>query len=169
MLAIGVLGIVLIVVAIVIIVGMVVLYFLGRKMQKKQAESEEQMKAAAQSMTFYIIDMKKMKLSEANLPKVVIDQTPKYARRAKMPILKVKVGPRVMSLICDPKVYETLAPKQEVKASVSGIYVSSAKRIRGPIVETDPKKRKEQLKEEKKAAKVAAKEKAAKEKNTKSK
>ena len=62
-----------------------------------------------------------------------------------------------MSLICDAKVFETLAPKQEVKASVSGIYVTSAKRIRGPIVETDPKKRKAQLKAEKLAAKEAAK------------
>ena len=62
-----------------------------------------------------------------------------------------------MSLICDANVFNTLAPKQEVKATVSGIYVTSAKRIRGPIVETDPKKRKAQLKAEKQAAKEAAK------------
>ena len=66
-----------------------------------------------------------------------------------------------MSLICDAKVYETLAPKQEVKATVSGIYVTAAKRIRGPIVESDPKKRKAQEKAEKKAAKEAAKNKKA--------
>lgn len=157
MLALSTFTIVLIVILAVLVIGIVVLYILGRKMQKKQEASDEQMKAAAQSMTFYIIDKKRMKLSEANLPKIVVDQTPKYARRVKMPILKVKVGPRVMSLICDPKLFDTLAPKQEVKASVSGIYVTSAKRIRGPIVETDPKKRKAQLKEEKKAAKAAAK------------
>ena len=98
-----------------------------------------------------------MKLTEAGLPKVVTEQTPKYLRRAKLPMVKVKVGPRVMSLICDAKVYDTLAPKQEVKATVSGIYITAAKRIRGPIVETDPKKRKEQEKAEKKAAKEAAK------------
>ena len=101
--------------------------------------------------------MKRMKFRDANLPKIVMEQTPKYARRVKLPILKVKVGPRVMSLICDPKVFDTLAPKQEVKAKVSGIYVTSAKRVRGPIVETDPKKRKEQEKAAKKAAKAAAK------------
>lgn len=162
MLALGTFGIVMIVILSILVIGIVVLYILGKRMQKKQEASQAQIESSSQSMTFYIIDMKMMKLTEANLPKVVIESTPKYARRMKMPILKVKVGPRVMSLICDPKVYNTLAPKQEVKASVSGIYVNSAKRIRGPIVETDPKKRKAQLKEEKKAAKTKAKEAKAK-------
>lgn len=159
MLAISTLGVVLIVVIVVFIIALIALYILGRRMQKKEAESQSQMEAASQSMTFYIIDMKRMKFKDANLPKIVMEQTPKYARRVKLPILKVKVGPRVMSLICDPKVYDTLAPKQEVKAKVSGIYVTSAKRLRGPVVETDPKKRKEQEKAAKKAAKAAAKEK----------
>ena len=157
MLAIGTAGIALLVIIAILIIAIIALYILGRRMQKKEAESQSQMEAASQSMTFYIIDMKRMKFKDANLPKIVMEQTPKYARRVKLPILKVKVGPRVMSLICDPKVFDTLAPKQEVKAKVSGIYVTSAKRVRGPIVETDPKKRKEQEKAAKKAAKAAAK------------
>ena len=157
MLAIGTAGIVLLVIIAILIIAIIALYILGRRMQKKEAESQSQMEAASQSMTFYIIDMKRMKFKDANLPKIVMEQTPKYARRVKLPILKVKVGPRVMSLICDPKVFDTLAPKQEVKAKVSGIYVTSAKRVRGPIVETDPKKRREQEKAAKKAAKAAAK------------
>ena len=160
----GTVGIVLLIILAVLVVGFIALYFVGKRLQKKQNENQAQIDAAAQTMNFFIIDMKKMKLSEAGLPKIVTEQTPKYLRRAKLPILKVKVGPRVMSLICDAKVFETLAPKQEVKASVSGIYVTSAKRIRGPVVETDPKKRKEQLKAEKKAAKEVAK---AKKKNEK--
>ncbi len=150
-------GIVLLIILAVLVVGFIALYFVGKRLQKKQEANQAQIDAAAQTMNFFIIDMKKMKLSEAGLPKIVTEQTPKYLRRAKLPILKVKVGPRVMSLICDAKVFDTLAPKQEVKATVSGIYVTGAKRIRGPVVETDPKKRKEQMKAEKKAAKEAAK------------
>ena len=149
--------IVLIIILAVVVGALIALYFVGKKMQKKQEANQASIDAAAQTMNFFIIDMKRMKLSEAGLPKIVTEQTPKYLRRAKLPILKVKVGPRVMSLICDAKVFETLAPKQEVKATVSGIYVTGAKRIRGPIVETDPKKRKAQLKAEKIAAKEAAK------------
>lgn len=149
--------IVLIIILAVIVGALIALYFVGKRMQKKQEANQAQIDAAAQTMNFFIIDMKRMKLSEAGLPKIVTEQTPKYLRRAKLPILKVKVGPRVMSLICDAKVYETLAPKQEVKATVSGIYVTGAKRIRGPVVETDPKKRKAQIKAEKQAAKEVAK------------
>lgn len=148
--------ILLIILAIVLVI-LVVLYFIGRRLQKKQESQQATIDAAAQQLTFFIIDMKRMKLNEAGLPKVVTDQTPKYLRRAKLPVLKVKIGPKVMSLICDAKVFDTLAPKQEVKATVSGIYVTAAKRIRGPIVEMDPKKRKEQLKKEKKEAKAKAK------------
>ena len=156
--------IVLLIILAVVVVAFIALYFVGKRLQKKQDASQAQIDAAAQTMTFFIIDKKKTKLTEAGLPLVVTEQTPKYLRRAKLPIIKVKVGPRVMSLICDAKVYETLAPKQEVKATVSGIYVTSAKRLRGPIVESDPKKRKAQEKAEKKAAKEAekAKKKAAK-------
>ena len=149
-----VLGIIVIVLAILL----VVLYFLGKNLQKKQASQQEVMDAAAQQMNLYIIDMKMMKAMDANLPKMVTEQIPKYMRRAKLPIVKAKVGPRVMSLICDAKVFDTIAPKQEVKATVSGLYITAAKRIRGPIVETDPKKRKEQRKQEKKEAKKAARE-----------
>jgi hypothetical protein len=108
--------------------------------------------------------MKLMKAMDANLPKMVTDQIPKYMRRAKLPIVKAKVGPKIISLICDAKVFETIAPKQEVKATVSGIYITAAKRIRGPIVETDPAKRKAA----KKAAKKAEKEQKKAEKKKKS-
>ena len=142
----------------VLVVILLVLVILGKRLQKKQESQQASIEAAAQTMNFFIIDKKMMKLTEAGLPKIVLEQTPKLMRRAKLPILKVKVGPKVMSLICDQKVFETLAPKQEVKASVSGIYVTSAKRIRGPVVETDPKKRKAAEKLAKKEAKQKAKE-----------
>lgn len=155
---------VLLIILAVIVVILAILFIVGRKLQKKQESQQASIEAAAQTMNFFIIDKKMMRITEAGLPKIVLEQTPKYMRRAKLPILKVKAGPKVMSLICDQKVFQTLAPKQEVKASVSGIYVTSAKRVRGPIVETDPKKRKEQEKQMKKEAKQKAKE-AKREKN----
>lgn len=136
----------------------IVLYIVGRKAEKKANSQREMMESQAQTMSFFVIDKKKVKLSEANLPKAVVEQTPKYLRRTKLPILKVKVGPKVMSLICDDKIFPNILPKQEVKAQVSGIYVISAKRIRGPLPE--PKKTKKELKEEKKAMKAAEKAKA---------
>jgi hypothetical protein len=91
-------------------------------------------------MSIYILDKKKLRIKDAGLPSVVFENTPKYARRAKLPIVKVKVGPKVMNLIADNKVYDTLLPKMEGKAKVSGIYITSFRRSRGPVYE--PKKKK---------------------------
>lgn len=164
-LGIGTIGTVLLIILGILVVGIIVLYILGRKAEKKQAEQKELMEQSSQTMSFYVIDKKRMKINEAGLPKIVLEQTPKYLRRAKLPIIKVKVGPRVMSLVCEESVFATILPKQEVKAQVSGIYVTSAKRIRGPLPE--PKKTKKELKAEKKAQKAKEKEKAAKAKSSK--
>ena len=116
-------GIVVLVLAIV----MVVLYFVGKKMQKKQDESQEQMKAAAQVTRILIIDKKRMKLKEAGLPKLVLESTPKYLRGSKVPIVKAKIGPKIMSLMCDEKIFPLLPVKKEVKVVLSGIYIMDVK------------------------------------------
>ncbi len=59
-----------------------------------------------------------------------------------MPIVKAKIGPRVMSLIADGKVYESIPVKKEVKAVVSGIYITELKSVRGGTIIAPPKKKK---------------------------
>ena len=104
---------VLIIILVVLVALVVVLYFVGKKMQKKQAEQEAQIEAAKQTVTMLIIDKKKMKLKDAGLPAAVLEQTPKYMRRMKMPFVKAKVGPKIMTLIAEPQVYEILPVKNE--------------------------------------------------------
>ncbi len=101
----------------------------------------EEMSKQAQTINLFIIDMKKLRMKDAGLPKIVYESTPKMARLTKVPVLKVKAGNRVMSLICDAEAFKTLLPKQEVKARVAGVYVLSAKYVRGPKYEAakDPK------------------------------
>lgn len=118
-----------------IVIILLVLYLLGRRNQKKQEAQDEEIRKQAQPLSFYIIDMKRLHLKDAGMPKAMYDATPKLARLSKVPILKVKAGNRVMNLMCDPTVFKTLLPKQEVKAMVAGMYVVSAKRIRGPVPE----------------------------------
>ena len=90
---------VLLVVLIILIVALIVLYFLGKRMEKKQAEADKQMAAVAQTVTMLIIDKKHMKLKEAGLPSVVLENTPKYMRRSKVAVVKAKVGPKIMTLM----------------------------------------------------------------------
>ena len=117
----------------VLIIGVIVLYFLGKKAQKKQEAQEEQMKAVAQTISMLIIDKKRMKLKEAGLPAAVMENTPKYLRGAKLPIVKAKVGPKVMTLMCDEKIFPLVPIKKEVKATVSGLYITDVRGVRGPL------------------------------------
>lgn len=131
---------VLLIILAVLLVLLVVLFIFGRKAQKKQAAQQEQMEAAKQTVSMLIIDKKKMKLKESGLPQMVIDQTPKMMRRAKLPIVKAKVGPRIMSLVCDAQIFDSVPVKKEVKAVVSGIYIMEVKGVRGPL---EPAKKKQ--------------------------
>ena len=123
--------IVLIVVLVILAAIVVALIILGKKAQKRQAEQQVQLDAMKQTVTMLIIDKKRMKLKEAGLPQAVIDQTPKLLRGSKLPILKVRIGNRVMSPICDEKIFDSVPTKKEVKASVSGIYVTEVRGLRG--------------------------------------
>ncbi len=131
---------ILIIVAVLLVI-LVVLYFVGRKMQKKQAAQQSQMEAAKQVVNILVIDKKKMKLKDAGLPAIVLEQTPKMMRRAKLPIVKAKVGPQIVSLVCDANVFELIPIKKEVKATISGIYISDVKAVRGQLLVKPTKKK----------------------------
>lgn len=125
----------------VLIIGIVVLYFVGRKMQKKQEESQAQIDAMKQTVSMLIIDKKRMKLKDAGLPQVILDQTPKLLRNSKLPIVKAKVGPQIMSLISDEKIFDSIPVKKEVKAVVSGIYITDVKGLHGKLAPVETKKK----------------------------
>ena len=133
--------IVLIVIGVVIVAAIVALYFLGKKAQKKQAEQQELLESNKQTVSMLIIDKKRMKLKDSGLPQVVLEQTPKLMRGSKLPIIKAKVGPQIMSLICEEKIFENVPVKKEVKAVVSGIYVLDVKGLHGKADMTPPKKK----------------------------
>ena len=132
--------IVLLVVIAITIAAMVALYFFGKKTQAKKEEQDAQMAAVAQTVSMLIIDKKKLRVKDSGLPQVVIDQTPWYARLTKLPVVKAKVGPKVMTLIADETIFADIPVKKEVKATVSGIYITAVKGLRGPLEKPEGKK-----------------------------
>lgn len=124
-----------------IIIALVVLYFLGRNLQKKQSAQQAQIEAMKQTVSMLIIDKKRMKIKDAGLPQAVIAQTPKMLRNSKLPIVKAKVGPQVMSLIADEKIFDSIPVKKEVKAVVSGIYITDVKGLHGKQAPVEVKKK----------------------------
>lgn len=129
-------------VLVILIAIFVGLYFFGKRAMAKQEAGQKQMDAMSQTVSMLIIDKKRCKLKDAGLPAVVYESTPAYLRRSKMPIVKAKVGPKVMTLMCDAKIYDSIPLKKEVKATVSGIYITSVKGLHGSIEPATPKKKK---------------------------
>ena len=123
--------IVLLVILAVLIIAVVALYFFGKKAQKRQAEQQQQIEAYKQTVSMLIIDKKRMKLKDAGLPAMVMEQTPKLMRRAKRPIVKAKIGPQIMTLVCEESIFDSVPVKKEVKATVSGIYITAVKGLHG--------------------------------------
>lgn len=132
---------VLLIALIVVGVCLVALYFMGQRLEKRQLEQQQMLEAAAQTVSMLVIDKKKLKITQSGLPKMVIDQTPKYLRWSKVPVVKAKVGPRVMTLMADEKVFQLLPLKTEVKVVVSGIYITDIKSVRGGSVAKAPEKK----------------------------
>lgn len=126
----------------VMIIITVVLYFVGKKLEKKQNEQKTMMEANKQTVSMLVIDKKKLKMKDANLPASIMDQVPKLQRNIKVPMAKVKVGPQIITMFCDEGIYDELPLKKEIKAEVSGIYIMNIKSVRGgkPAAKEEVKK-----------------------------
>lgn len=134
-------GYIVLAILLVIVIALGVLYYFGSKMQKKQDAQREQMAAMAQTVSMLIIDKKMLPLKESGLPEMAIEQTPKYLRRSKVPVVKAKVGNRIMNLLADNTVFEILPVKKEVKVVLSGIYITDLKSVRGGSIPQPPQKK----------------------------
>ena len=110
-------GIVLLVIFVILLAVFIGLMIFGNKLRKQQDEQQAQIDAAKQVMSMLIIDKKKMKLKDAGFPSVVLENTPMYLRLSKVPVVKAKVGPKIMTLMCDASIYDLIPVKKEVKAN----------------------------------------------------
>ncbi|MCI8513581.1 MAG: hypothetical protein HFI93_02975 [Lachnospiraceae bacterium] len=131
---------VVIVILVILVVALIVLYIWGNKMQTRQVEQQALMDQMAQTVSILVIDKKRMKLTEANLPKAAVEQAPWYAKRMKVPVVKAKVQNRILTLMADNDVYEILPVKTEAKVVVSGIYITAVKSVRGASIQAPVKK-----------------------------
>ncbi len=55
--------------------------------------------------------------------------------------MKAKIGPQIMSLVCDEKIFDSVPVKKEVKAVVSGIYITGVKGLHGKAPQAPAKKK----------------------------
>ena len=129
----------------VLLIAVIVLFFVGKKLDKKQSEQQKLMDQNRQSVSMLIIDKKKVRFKDAGFPQAVVDQAPKLSKFMKVPVVKAKVGPQILTLIADEKIFDSIPVKKEVKAIVSGMYIVSVKLAHGKQ-EPVPQKKKSAFK-----------------------
>lgn len=133
----SVLNIVLIVLAVIAVI-LVILYFVGSKLQTKQANADKAMKQMSMVVSLLVLDKQKCHIKDSGLMKQVQDAIPAYMKWRKFPIVKARIikanvagGAQVMSFICDPKVFKIMPVKTEVKVTVAGIYITKLHSAKG--------------------------------------
>ena len=132
---------ILIVVLILVIIAVVALYFYGSKLQTRQVEQEQMLEQMEQTVSVLIIDKKIMKIKEAGLPPQVLEQTPWYMKRAKVPVVKAKIGKNIMVMMAEKAAYDVLPVKTEAKVVISGLYIREVKSVRGQTIQKAPEKK----------------------------
>ena len=118
---------VILIIAVIAAIILGVLYFVGRKMQAKQEDQRAQLDQMAQTVNMLVIDKKRMKIMDAGFPKMVT-------------VVKAKIGPKITPLLCDEAIFDDVPVKAEIKAVVSGIYITSIKNLRN-VAPPEPEKR----------------------------
>ena len=116
-----------IIIIITIIVGVILggLYYLNKKANKKMGDHQDMINRSKQTTTIFVIDKKKTKITEVNMPKIVTEQMPKIYKFLKLYFVQAKIGPQIMTLMCDKKVFNAITVKKNVKVELAGIYIVS--------------------------------------------
>ena len=117
------------------------LYLLNRWASKRMVEQQDMIEKTKQLVTIYVIDKKKDKPTNANFPKAVQEKLTRMSKLMKMPLVKAKIGPQILTLMCDKKVYDVLPVKKNVKVELSGIYIAGMPGMKTKM-EMDEAKRK---------------------------
>lgn len=115
----------LLVILVVIGILAVAFYFLNKWSYKKMDENQAMIERHRQSATIFVIDKTTGRLKDGILPKAAVDQMPRHSKFLKMYFVKAKVGPQIVTLVCEKNVYAAIPVKKNVKVELAGIYISS--------------------------------------------
>ena len=114
---------ILIITVVVLAIIIFVLYRMNRKAMGQMIQAQDFIDANRTTIQIFVIDKKREKPSTTNLPKVVFDQLPKRAKMQKSNLVRAKVGPQIVTLMCDKPVFDVLPVKKNVKVDLAGMYI----------------------------------------------
>ena len=112
-----------------LVIGLIVagLYFLNRWAAKRVNTQQSMIEKTKQNASIYVIDMRRDKAENVSLPKIVKENMPKMSKMMKMYFVKAKIGPQIMTLMCEKQVFAALDVKKTFQVELAGIYIVSVK------------------------------------------
>ena len=147
----GFLDIMLIIILVVVLVT-AALYLLNRWAAKRMHAHQNMVEKTKQSASIYVIDMRRDKAANVTLPKVVMENMPRASKLMKMHFVKAKIGPQIVTLICEKSVFNALDVKKTFQVELAGIYIVSVKGMKTKYeMKQLAKARKQKAKQAKKA------------------
>lgn len=131
-----------VIILIILIVGVVMvgLYFLNRWASTKMVTQQTAIERHKMPATIYVIDKKRDKITNVNMPKAAVEQVPSYVKMMKHNFVMAKIGPQIMTLMCDKQIYNAIPVKKNVKIELAGIYIVSMKGMKTKKEIKDAKK-----------------------------
>ena len=121
---------IMLIVGLVLIVLVAALFFLNRFASKKMGEHQSLIDQNKMLTSLFVIEKRRAKPEDSRLPKAALDQMPKLAKMQKLNVITAKVGPQILTLICDKAIYEVIPVKKTVKAELAGMYIVELKGIK---------------------------------------
>ena len=107
-----------------VIIGLVIGYKILKKRMTKRVENQKALVNQHKvTTTIFVIEKKKAKLTEAKLPKQIVDQIPRIYKLRKMPLVIAKVGPQIVTLLCEEDVFKKIPDKKNVRVDLAGIFI----------------------------------------------
>ena len=145
---------ILLILVVVIALLLAALYMVNRWAAKKYDSQQEQIARMKERVTMYVIDKKHDYMKNVNLPKIVVQNTPKLGKAMKMYFIKAKIGPQIITLFAEKNVYNAIPVKKTIKAEIAGLYVLSFDGLKSAKeMKQIRKEKKEKAKAERKAEK----------------
>ena len=114
---------IIIIVIIALAVALFFAYRANRKAMGQMIQAQDFIDANRQTVQIFVIEKKNEKPSASNMPKAVYDQLPKKAKAKKAYLIRAKVGPQIVTLMCDKPVYNVMPVKKNVKVDLAGMYI----------------------------------------------
>ena len=128
---------IIIIVIIAVAILMFVMYRLNQKATGRMIQAQDYIDANRTTVQIFVIDKRQEKPSASNMPKQVFEQMPKRAKMRKANLIRAKVGPQIVTLMCDKPVYDVMPVKKTVKVDLAGMYIVG---IKGMNLEDKKKK-----------------------------